>query len=289
MTLNLLWYFIIYAFLGWCTEIVYTAAKTGKFVNRGFLNGPYCPIYGVGVILVVNLLEPVQNNIFYLFIGSILITCAIELIAGFVLEKVFHQKWWDYSDLPFNFGGYICLMFSLMWGLACLVVVDKIHPLVISLFNWIPNTVSEVLLIIFACLFIVDLFSTVKTILKLNEKLEIIDEITLKIREISESIGENLATGAITFMHKKDDIEEIFKAKKEILEADLAEMKDAQQKAMAHHKQTLINLKKAYREHLENITFGQKRLLQAFPGLKSLYHKDALEKLRNKDWRRKTN
>jgi uncharacterized membrane protein len=265
MMINIMWYFFIYAFLGWCTEIVYAAAETGKFVNRGFLNGPACPIYGVGVLVVLYLLYPVKDNILYMFLGSILITSAIEFIGGFALEKVFHQKWWDYSDKPLNIGGYICPTFSLAWGLACLVVVDRIHPLIMSLVNWMPQTVSKILLAIVASLFIVDLIATVRVILKLNKKLEIIDDISLKIRETSDNIGENLANGAIALVQKKDDLEESFEARK----------------AIAHRKQAINELRKVNRELLEATPFGQKRLLKAFPGLKSIDHKDALETLRD--------
>lgn len=278
--IRILSYFFIYAFLGWCTEVVYAASKTGKFVNRGFLNGPYCPIYGFGIILVLYLLEPVKNSIFYLFLGSVLITSAIELTAGVVLKRIFHQTWWDYSDIPLNIGGYICLHFSLIWGVACLVVVDRIHPLIFSLVNWIPRAVSKVILIIFICLYIVDLISTVKSILKLNKKLELIDEITLKIREASENLGENLATGAIALIQKKEDIEESIEAKKDIVRADIAGIKQAQQRVLAHRKQAVSDLSRAYRELLGTSFFGQKRLLEAFPGLKSIDYKDALEKLR---------
>lgn len=289
--INILCYFFIYAFLGWCTEVVYAAVKTGKFVNRGFLNGPYCPIYGAGVILVLYLLDPVKNNIFYLFLGSILITSMIELIGGFVLKKIFHHTWWDYSNMPFNIGGYICLQFSLIWGIACLVVVDRIHPLISYLINWIPQRVNELFLIMSACLYIVDLVSTIKSILKLNRKLALIDEITSKIKETSDNLGEDLANGAIALSQKKEDMEESFEAEKEAVEegfeaekeairADIDEMKYAQQKAFTRQKQTLIELRKSYRELLGTQFFGQKRLLKAFPGLKSIDYKDSLEKLR---------
>jgi len=281
LILNICWYFFIYAFLGWCTEVIYAAVKTGKFVNRGFLNGPYCSIYGLGVILVIYLLEPVKDNIFYMFLGSIFITSSIEFIGGFALEKIFHQKWWNYDDMPFNICGYICPMFSLVWGLACLVVVDRIHPVVLYLVNWIPQMASNVLLIIIASLFIIDLIATVKSILKLNKKLEIIDGITLKIRETSDNIGENLAMGAIAVVKKKDDLEESFEVKKEILKEDLSEMKGEHQKALAHRKQALNDLHNANREILEASPFGEKRLLKAFSELKSIEHKDALEKLKN--------
>ena len=126
---ELVWIFIIYAFIGWCTEVSYAALDTGKFVNRGFLNGPYCPIYGCGVVIVVAILTPLKENLLILFAGSFLLTSVLEYITGYILEKVFHNKWWDYSDKPFNIKGYVCLKFSIYWGLACTFIMDIIHPI----------------------------------------------------------------------------------------------------------------------------------------------------------------
>ena len=111
---ELVWIFIIYAFIGWCTEVSYAALDRGIFVNRGFLNGPYCPIYGCGVLIVVVLLTPLKKNLLILYLGSFLLTSVLEFITGFVMEKVFHNKWWDYSDKPFNIMGYVCLKFSIL-------------------------------------------------------------------------------------------------------------------------------------------------------------------------------
>lgn len=279
--------FFIYSFLGWCVEVVYAAVKTGKFVNRGFLNGPYCPIYGFGVILVVSVLEPVKGNIFYLFFGSVLITSLIELIVGFTLEKIFHDRWWDYSDRPFNIGGYICLMFSLVWGLACLIVVDRIHPLIISLVNSLPMMLKEGLLVILTCLLLIDYIVTVISISKLNKKLEIIDELSLKIRKVSDNIGVGFANSTIAIVHKKENLEESIETKKEAFKSDMAEMKEAQKRTLNSQKQTLSELRKSSKEILEATTFGQRRLLKAFPDLRSLKHKDALEKLKKFTFDRK--
>ena len=142
-----LWYFFLYAFFGWCCEVCFAAAKDGIFVNRGFLNGPVCPIYGVGVSVVVLCLTPVRENILFLFIGSVLLTSALEWATGFVLERVFHQKWWDYSDMPGNLNGYVCPLFSLLWGLACLLVMRVFHPMVAKLVGWIPHTLGVVLFV----------------------------------------------------------------------------------------------------------------------------------------------
>jgi uncharacterized membrane protein len=287
LTLDIVWYFFIYAFLGWCTEVVYATSITGNFINRGFLNGPYCPIYGIGVIIVIYLLDPVKDNIAYMFFGSIFITSSIELVGGYVLEKIFHQKWWDYSDKPLNIGGYICLKFSLTWGLACLLVVDRIQPLVSLFVKLIPDTVGKILLVCFTFMFAIDLIETVKAILKLNKNLEVLDEIALKIRETSDNIGENLANRTITMVKKKDDLEESFEAKKEIfqerkenLAADFSEMREARQTAASYRAQILSDLRKSYKEHMKVNHFGQKRLMKAFPKLKSVNHKEALEKLK---------
>lgn len=172
-----LWIFFVYAFLGWCTEVSYAALRTGKFVNRGFLNGPVCPIYGCGVVVVLAGLEPLKGNFVLLFLGSVVLTSVLELATGFVLEKLFRQRWWDYSDKPFNLGGYICLEFSIMWGFACLFVVDILHPSIEFFIRLIPHTLGWVLLGLFSAAMAVDLAATVRTIAKLNRQLDQIDQL----------------------------------------------------------------------------------------------------------------
>ena len=132
--------FLIYAFVGWCTEVVYATLKHGRFVNRGFLIGPVCPIYGLGVLSVVMFLEPIKDDWGLLFLSSMVFTSAIEFIGGFILERLFNEKWWDYSEEHFNLKGYICLKFSIMWGLACVLVIDVVHPSVMAALRLIPQT-----------------------------------------------------------------------------------------------------------------------------------------------------
>ena len=118
-----LMYFFIYAFIGWVVEVSFHAVTVGKFINRGFLSGPYCPIYGFGAISVIYFLTDIaEKNKFVLFLGSIAIATAIEFVAGFLLEKIFHERWWDYSDRKLNVGGYICIEFSVIWGLFCFLL-----------------------------------------------------------------------------------------------------------------------------------------------------------------------
>ena len=188
-----LWIFFIYSFLGWCLEVCFFALNTGKFVNRGFLNGPVCPIYGFGVVIVVLCLTPLMENTLLLFLGSVLLTSLLELGVGFALEKLFHQRWWDYTNEPFNLGGYICLRFSIAWGLACLLVMEIIHPSVLWLIRHIPHTLGLVLLACFVSVMAVDLTATVRTIARINRSLGQIDELAGRIKALSNDLGENLA------------------------------------------------------------------------------------------------
>lgn len=143
---QLLWLFFIYAFLGWCTEVAYAALDTGKLVNRGFLNGPLCPIYGCGMAAVLTLLLPLQDNLLILFAGGMLLTTLIELVGGWALKTLFHTTWWDYSDKPFNLGGYICLEFSILWGIGATIMVRVVHPVVMKLVLAIPHKIGLAML-----------------------------------------------------------------------------------------------------------------------------------------------
>lgn len=154
---QLIYFFIIYSFLGWIIEIIYTFFKRKKFINRGFLFGPFCPIYGFGIIFLINLLQPFFSQPLLIFIGTIIITSTIEYSTGFILDKIFHTHWWNYSQEPFNLNGYICLRFSLYWGIFGTLFLYFIHPyiqnLVIKLdlnnFWWLPNLIIIYLLIDF--------------------------------------------------------------------------------------------------------------------------------------------
>ena len=110
--------FFIYSFIGWVVEVIYYGITEEKFINRGFLAGPLCPVYGLGFYAAVWIFEPLKDNFFIIFFGMAAACTVVELIAGVILYHVFHMRWWDYSDYKLNFRGYICLRFYLYWGIA---------------------------------------------------------------------------------------------------------------------------------------------------------------------------
>ena len=219
---ELVWIFIIYAFIGWCTEVSYAALDRGIFVNRGFLNGPYCPIYGCGVVIVVAVLTPLKENLLILFIGSFLLTSILEYITGYLLEKVFHNQWWDYSDKPFNIHGYVCLKFSIYWGLACTFIMDVLHPIIYKGITLMPHIPGVILLCIIMTVFFVDCGITVATILKFNTRLKVMDEMAERIHKLSDEIGENIYENVTDIVEKSEEFQ---KTHAELLDK-LAETKD---------------------------------------------------------------
>ncbi len=289
MLYRFLWIFIIYAFLGWCTEVSYAALVTGKFVNRGFLNGPVCPVYGFGVVIVLAGLAPLEENLLLLFLGSVALTSSLEWLTGFVLEKLFHQRWWDYSDQPFNLSGYICLRFSIAWGFACLFVVKLLHPTVLLLIRLVPKTLGVILLALLGAVMAVDLAATVSTIVKLNRRLEQIDELAAKIKEASNEFGENLAERVLDAAERgagwKEDIDELafrLAERRAALADNLEEWEQHREEQRVQVRRQLEEWRTSMQELHDREFFGRRRLLRAFPRLRSIDHKSALERLRRR-------
>ena len=286
MLYRLVWIFFIYAFLGWCTEVSYAALVTGKFVNRGFLNGPVCPVYGFGVVIVLTCLTPLEENLLLLFLGSVALTSALEWLTGFVLEKLFHQRWWDYSEEPFNLSGYICLRFSIAWGFACLFVVKLLHPTVLLLIRLIPKTLGVVLLALLGAVMAVDLAATVSSVIKLNRRLAQIDELAAKIKEASDEFGENLAERVLDAAERgadwKEDLDELaFKLaeRRPELADEREDWERRQEERLAQARRQLEEWRMSVQELRDGEFFGRRRLLKAFPRLRSIDHAGALERL----------
>lgn len=245
--------FFVYGFLGWCTEVAYAAAKQGKFVNRGFLNGPICPVYGIGVGVVVQFLTPVENNLVLLYISSTILVTVIEGVTGFLLEKIFHNKWWDYSEQPLNIGGYVCVLFSLIWGVFCVLIVKVIHPLIDKVLMMIPFVLGIVVMVCLAAGLLADLYVTASGILKMNRRLEAMEKIAAELKELSDKVGENIYENVMEGMEFREE-----------------------------KKARMEELKAKYEEMAENRTKVGERLVKAFPKMQVRQHKEIFEELRER-------
>ena len=142
---QLAFFFFIYSFAGWCIEVCCAAIQKRKFVNRGFVNGPLCPIYGSGAVLFAIFLPELKEAPFFLFLAGAILASILEFTTGALLEKLFHRKWWDYSDIKWNYEGYVCLPFSLIWG-GCAVILNMfLNPLLVKLLGIMPKLLENVI------------------------------------------------------------------------------------------------------------------------------------------------
>ena len=256
---DILAYFVLYAVVGYMLEVIFAAVVLGKFVNRGFLNGPWCPIYGFGVVIVAVLLKPISQSLIVLFIGSTIVTSLLEYFTGFVLERVFHQKWWDYSDMPFNLSGYICLKFSLVWGLACTFVIKLVLPATDLLLSIIPHIVGLIVLLVLIAAMLADLTATIITIAGIRKKLRLIEGVAEKLRANSDNMGEFLSRETLALKEKYEELEQSFEEKRSQRRI-LAAFPNLRKVREQRVNETLAGIRERLREAAEK---GEKNLREA--------------------------
>ncbi len=187
---ELLAYFIIYSILGWILESIYRSICEKKIVNTGFLKGPFCPIYGIGAIIMILFFERFQNNIALLFIISMIVLTLWEYIVAIILEKTFNIKYWDYSKNKFNFQGRICLLNSIYWGILGVIFTCFIQPFVRNYVEMIPNTILEISVGIIILIVMIDAINTIVKVKSLKSTLEKIEQLNTQIKEKLQELKE---------------------------------------------------------------------------------------------------
>ena len=164
-------------------ESIFRSIMEKKIINTGFLKGPICPIYGIGAIIMFTFLQSLENNIVLLFLDSIIILTLWEYIVGVMLEKIFHTRYWDYSDHKFNIQGRICLSNSIYWGVLGVVFVKYIHPNIQNLVQKVDIKLLYFIVTILMVVFIVDMITSIVKIKNIKSTLEKIEELNKEIRE----------------------------------------------------------------------------------------------------------
>lgn len=265
--------FVLYAFLGWCVEVAFHAITQGKVVNRGFLCGPVCPVYGFGMLAVLAMANVIQENpnsnvqdapIWILFIGGIILTTSIELIAGFLLDKHFHTRWWDYSKEKFNFHGYICLRFSIFWGIGVVAIIKLLHPFLEE------HTVQQInprigwpILAICYIVLLIDWIVSISIVNGMNKRFKELNEIQKQLLKPSDKMSEIIATNTL------ETAQRVQEGKVQVALGKM-ELKDHLDDVKANVEEEQIRRRKLFEEKCDDVFehFGNKRLLKAFPDMK---------------------
>jgi uncharacterized membrane protein len=286
--------FIFWSFVGWCLEVVTMTIQTGEYQNRGFLNMPICPIYGCGVILAVVLFRPISHTWVLLFFLSAILCTLLELIVGLVLEKLFQNRWWDYSMFKFNFMGLICLWVTCGWGIGCIIVIKFIQPSLERFIDRIPVDAGCIFLAVMAVLIILDLVSSIRAAINLNIQLKKIDELSALFLKGAQGLGKRLAGGtqkvmgaAETAKEKAETVRENVREKADAVRENVIEKTAGVRTDIAEKVSELrTDVSGDLRERLDTLINTRNRavlrLLRAFPTMRSRRYMRALRLLQRR-------
>ena len=221
--------FIIYSFLGWIMEITLCSITEKKLVDRGFLIGPICPIYGCGAVLITLALTSYKDDWIIVFCLAVILCGILEYFTSWAMEKLFHARWWDYSNYKFNINGRICLETMIPFGLLGLAIIYVLNPFFYNLLNQIPESIVTIISIILLVILIVDAIlsfnviskvtKAVKNVSKENRK-DNTNEITEKVKEILRKTwrGNRLIEAFPKFSMIKEKVEKVKKAATDTVE-----------------------------------------------------------------------
>lgn len=193
---ELAWFFLLYSFAGWCGEVMYAAVRKHRFINRGFVSGPLCPIYGSGAVVFAVFLSELTENIFFLFLGGMILATFLEYLTGRLMELIFHRKWWDYSGEKFQFDGYICLKSSLTWGVCAVILMLFTNRLLCEVLLLLPEWLGILLLLAGFGILGIDCVGSWLAVWGLHRKAGTIREITKGLHRTSKLL-ENALTRKI--------------------------------------------------------------------------------------------
>lgn len=239
MIIHYITYLIIYSFAGWVLESVCKTIEQKKAVNSGFLNGPFCPIYGFGAIIMIVCLSFLKDNPILLFIVAFFVLSIWEYIVGLLLEKIFKTKYWDYSHLKFNIKGRICLKNSIYWGLLGLIFICYIHPFIEEYIKLIPINILLYVNIIIGIAILVDLIFSIIAITNFETMVR-------KINELGDSIKEKVKELKLLNEKNKLKVEETEKKSIENIEKIIQDLKINQARLKIRIYKHAYRLKKAF-------------------------------------------
>jgi len=268
-------WFYIYSFLGWVWESSYISVKHKKLVNRGFVTGPVCTIYGCGAVIIYVLLRSFENNVFLLYIGGVVLATGLEFVTATIMEGIFHTSWWDYSKHRFNYKGRICLSVSLAWGGLTILLFKVLHPVVTYAVDLYPASAGETAVIIATILYIIDFINSTIASLKLSQKLVSMDSVLEEIQQYIQNSklyesGEELVAkiGQYRDSLPKYQIKEKLEQQKTVILERIEELGLTDRKQEIESK--MIEYNKRYAKLRNKLDFVSKRYMNAYPKLDNL-------------------
>ena len=258
-------FFYFYCFFGWCFESTFVSIKKRKFVNRGFIRGPFLPLYGTGAIMMLVVSAPFTNHLFLTFLAGCLGATVLEYFTGVAMEGLFKVRYWDYSNQKFNFQGQICLSSTLAWGVLTIFVTSFLHRYVEKIIFLIPGTILNV------CVIVLTIFITIDFVLSFKAALELRD-ILIKSEQLKQDVSKE-----IELLQKRIDVVIA------ILEDATSEKKDELTKKLAEKYEKWAFYSKTGKLHIYELIrqFYRRSMLRDNPAINSKLFKENLDSLKD--------
>lgn len=292
-----LFFFYFYCFFGWCFESTYVSIKSRKLTNRGFMRGPFLPIYGSGAIMMLVVSMPFHDNIVLTYIAGCIGATALEYVTGVTMEALFKVRYWDYSKNRFNFQGHICLGSTLAWGVLTIVMTEFVHVPVERFVLSIPSQVLTIITLVLTACIVSDFALSFKAAIDLRNVLVKMEQAREELVHIQRRLDVIIALTNEDVENRKEEFTENVAELKCSIENKLESLKHAIQTRPSEYlesvKEELLELKTKYAVNLEkrnNLStikdFFQRDMLRSNP-LTSVKFKEALEELKQKASARK--
>lgn len=266
--LQWLMFFYIYCFVGWVIESTIVSIDTRKLVNRGFMRGPYLPLYGFGAIVMLFCTLPVRDNAFLTYIFGMAGATVLEYFTAVIMESIFKMRYWDYTRHRFNFQGRICALASLFWGLLSLFLVNVLHAPVERLVTGMNTTLAVVLTSIVSVIFAVDLVYSVKTALDVTKMLTKLTEVKAEMEKKAAELEQ-----------KKEELEHRLVEHRADVEIRIEDKLEAEEQAA---KKRLAELREEYERAAEKMDFFRRSFIAAHPSASSEKFGTALQDLKER-------
>lgn len=286
-----LFFFYLYCFLGWCFESAYVSLKSKKLVNRGFMRGPFLPLYGSGAIMMLIVSMPFQENIFLTYIAGVIGATALEYVTGVTMEALFKVRYWDYSDQPFNFQGHICLSSSLAWGFLTILMTKVIHRPVEQFVLSIPGEVLFPVTMFLTIYIVADFTLSFKAAMELRDILirmqRLKEEVERLQRRLDVIIAFNNAEkeqrrqeGELSLAELSLGVKQRFANLKEMIQSKPAAYGESIREEIAELRGRFSHYTEAQKGYREMLGFYKRDMIRNNPTMASVKFKNALEELK---------
>ncbi|MDY2790378.1 MAG: hypothetical protein SOT70_06280 [Lachnospiraceae bacterium] len=210
-------FFYLYCMIGWIWESCYVSLKEKKWTNRGFMHGPFLPIYGSGAVVILLATIPVKDHLVLIFLFGMIAATALEYVTGEIMEALFHVRYWDYSDKPFNVKGHICLLSSVTWGFFSILMVKVIHVPIADLVQKIPTAATEGMVFILTIIIVSDFSISFREAMDLGRMLENLAENNEEFKRITKRLEVRAAFAEEDVEHAKQMVgKQVEKAREDV-------------------------------------------------------------------------